>query len=185
MTSTEHVILVDIDDNPVGIAEKILAHKQSLCHRAFSVFICRQSIPKGTLEILLQQRAQTKYHSPNLWTNTCCSHPRPGEDTLLAAQRRLEEEMGIRTPLQSIGSFHYIAHFENGLVENEVDHVLIGFVDNTVTIYPNPKEVQQIRWITITELEKELEQDPSQFTPWLKQALECVQSRPDPAKGNP
>jgi isopentenyl-diphosphate delta-isomerase type 1 len=170
MTATEHVILVDENDNPVGTAEKLEAHRKNLRHRAFSVFIYRKS-PQP--ELLLQQRASGKYHSPNLWTNTCCSHPRPNEDIILAGQRRLEEEMGIKAPLEAIGRFHYIAHFNNGLVENEVDHVLIG-VDNREAFHPNPEEVQNYRWITIPDLEQEMRTNPEQFTPWLNQVINMV-----------
>ncbi len=172
MTATEQVILVDIKDTPLGTAEKLAAHQNNLCHRAFSVFILRK---EPVLQILLQKRASSKYHSPNLWTNTCCSHPRPGEETLAAGQRRLTEEMGIQTDLSSLGWFHYIAHFDNGLVENEVDHVLIGFIDQDYPIHPDPQEVGEYRWITIPDLKKEIEDTPRQFTPWLKQALEKVE----------
>lgn len=167
MTATEHVILVSQDDIPLGTAEKILAHQQGLCHRAFSVFIFRQQL---TTEILLQQRAFDKYHSPGLWTNTCCSHPRPGEDILQAGERRLEEEMGIKTSLKSVGKFHYIAHFSNGLIENEVDHVLIGTLA-AESFQVNPEEVQNYRWINIPDLQQEMSHSPEQFTPWLTQAL--------------
>lgn len=167
MTATEHVILVNEEDIPEGTAEKLLAHQQGLCHRAFSVFIYRQGV---TIEILLQQRASDKYHSPNLWTNTCCSHPRPDEDIIKAGERRLLEEMGIQTTLKRVGQFHYIAHFENGLTENEVDHVLIGQLSNPF-FQVNPAEVQAFRWISLEDLQKELARSPQQFTPWLKEAL--------------
>ena len=117
MTATELVILVDENDREIGSAEKLHAHRENLRHRAFSIFILRN---KANPEILLQQRAAEKYHSANLWTNTCCSHPRPGEDLLLAGQRRLKEELGFSVPLTSLGWFHYIAHFENGLAANEM-----------------------------------------------------------------
>ena len=173
MTATEQVILVDLNDNPVGIAEKIHAHQHNLCHRAFSVFILRTT--EAASQVLLQQRANNKYHSAGLWTNTCCSHPRPNEDTLAAAKRRLMEEMNIDAPLESLGWFHYIAHFENGLVENEIDHVLIGFAHENQIIHPNPAEVQNYRWVSINELKKELAEQPKQFTPWLNEALQMVE----------
>jgi isopentenyl-diphosphate delta-isomerase type 1 len=173
MTATEHVILVDLNDNPIGTAEKLEAHQNNLCHRAFSVFILRKE-PK--LEILLQQRAKGKYHSPLLWTNTCCSHPRPGEDLLDAAKRRLQEEMGITTPLQTLGKFHYIAHFENGLIENEIDHVVVGFIErDKFTV--NPEEVEDYRWVTLDKLNKELTEFPEKFTPWLKEALALLEAK--------
>jgi isopentenyl-diphosphate delta-isomerase type 1 len=168
MTATEHVILVDKNDQPLGTAEKLAAHREGLCHRAFSVFVYRKT-PQG-IEILLQQRALHKYHSPGLWTNTCCSHPRPGEDILQAGQRRLREEMGIDIALKSVGSFHYIAHFDNGLTENEVDHVLIGRMTDTV-FQVNAEEVQDYRWINLAELHKEIALLPTKFTPWLNQAF--------------
>lgn len=170
MAATEQVILVDEFDNPLGYAEKLEAHRAGLCHRAFSVFLYRNS---HTIEVLIQQRAKEKYHSPNLWTNTCCSHPRPGEDTLTAAERRLFEELGVKLPLQTIGSFHYIAHFDNGLTENEVDHVIIGELTDQ-KIAPNPAEIQATRWISLPDLQHALTANPLEFTPWLKHVLETV-----------
>jgi isopentenyl-diphosphate delta-isomerase type 1 len=170
MSATEHVILVDENDKEVGIAEKIQAHRESLRHRAFSVFIFREQPQR---ELLLQQRADGKYHSSGLWTNTCCSHPRPGENILLAGQRRLREEMGISAELRSLGWFHYIAQFPNGLTENEIDHVLIGTMQAT-DVVPNPDEVQDFRWITLRDLKQEIAADPERFTPWLALALEMI-----------
>ncbi len=170
MTATEQVILVDEQDRPLGTAEKLTAHQQGLCHRAFSVFIFRQ---QPELKVLIQQRASHKYHTPNLWTNTCCSHPRPGEDTLQAGQRRLKEEMGIETVLKWAGSFHYIAPFKNGLTENEYDHVLIGTVTDEIIQF-DPEEVQAYRWVNLQELQTELTQHPEKFTPWLQKALDIA-----------
>ena len=167
MTATEYVILVDQNDKPIGVAEKLEAHRKGLCHRAFSVFIFRNSPQK---ELLLQQRAKGKYHSPGLWTNTCCSHPRPNEEIIQAGERRLLEEMGVTTKLKSVGKFHYIAHFNNGLIENEVDYVLVGTLENEL-FQPNPAEVKAYRWITLDDLEQELAAHPERFTPWLSQAL--------------
>ena len=171
MTATEHVVLVDESDNFLGTAEKLAAHQQGLCHRAFSVFIIRQGV---RTEILLQQRAHDKYHSPGLWTNTCCSHPRADETILQAGKRRLLEEMGIQASLQVIGKFHYIAHFDNGLTENEVDHVLLGRLTDP-HFQTNPTEVAASRWVTLDELVREIAEQPERFTPWLKQALGIVQ----------
>lgn len=171
MTATEHVILVDKNDQPTGTAEKLQAHREGLCHRAFSIFIVHK---EPDIKILLQQRALTKYHSPGLWTNTCCSHPRPDEDIVSAGQRRLREEMGIETVLKWVGRFHYIAHFENGLIENEVDHVLIGEVADK-TFQANPNEVHDYRWISLPELKNEIASLPQQFTPWLNQALSLAE----------
>lgn len=184
MTAIELVILVDEHDNPIGTAEKLQAHRDNLCHRAFSVFIFRSASlvnNKQELKVLLQQRAAGKYHSPLLWTNTCCSHPRPGEDITHAGQRRLKEEMGIDVAVEPIGRFHYIAHFNNGLVENEVDHVLVGYYEND-TINPNPNEVHAYRWVTLGDLAKELAANPEQFTPWLAKALEIVNANLDSIK---
>jgi isopentenyl-diphosphate delta-isomerase type 1 len=108
-----------------------------------------------------------------LWTNTCCSHPRPGEDILAAGQRRLQEEMGFSLPLRSLGWFHYIAHFNNGLTENEVDYVLIGMIQDEI-INPTESEVKAYRWIDIPSLKQEIAEDPDRFTPWLALALEIV-----------
>lgn len=170
MAAIEQVILVDEFDRPQGTAEKLEAHREGLCHRAFSVFIYRNN---HTIELLMQQRAKEKYHSPNLWTNTCCSHPRPGEDTIAAAERRLFEELGVKLPLNSIGKFHYTAHFDNGLTENEVDHVILGeLIDEKIE--PNPAEVQDTRWISIADLQRELLLHPEKFTPWLGGVLDIV-----------
>ncbi len=168
----EHVILVDENDTPIGQQEKQKAHELAQCHRAFSVFIYRINL-RNEIEILLQQRHLDKYHCGGLWTNTCCGHPRPGEVTLDAATRRLFEEMGIRSELKEVGVFHYIAPFDNGLTENEVDHVFIGEMAND-EIHPHSDEIQAYRWITLQELKTELREKPAQFTPWLQQALNRV-----------
>lgn len=172
MTATEYVVLVDNENRETGLAEKLAAHQQNLLHRAFSVFILNESQP---FEILLQQRALGKYHSPGLWTNTCCSHPRQGEDILQAGKRRLLEEMGInRVELTDLGWFHYNAHFDNGLSENEIDHVLIGTMPANHPFTPNPDEVMATRWVPLATLEAELDAHPALFTPWLKGALRLV-----------
>jgi isopentenyl-diphosphate delta-isomerase type 1 len=174
MSATEHVILVDENDNQIGIAEKIQAHRDSLRHRAFSVFIFRRH---PELQLLLQQRADHKYHSGGLWTNTCCSHPRPGEEIVAAGERRLVEEMGIRAKLESLGWFHYIARFGNGMTENEIDYVLIGFVDDLAEFKPNPDEAKAFRWVTLGDLKLEMGVNPEGFTPWLGLALEIVKGK--------
>jgi isopentenyl-diphosphate delta-isomerase type 1 len=177
MSATEHVILVDENDKEVGTAEKIQAHRESLRHRAFSVFIFRNA--QGS-ELLLQQRANGKYHSSGLWTNTCCSHPRPGEDVLLAGQRRLQEEMGFSVPLTSLGWFHYIAAFNNGLTENEIDHVLVGTIGHE-KVSPDKNEVKDYRWVNVMDLKNEILEDPDQFTPWLALALEMISEKKNSA----
>ena len=144
----EQVILVNEHDTPIGLMGKLEAHQKALLHRAFSVFILND---KG--EIMLQQRAASKYHSPNLWTNTCCSHPRQGETTIEAGKRRLREEMGFVTELTDILSFIYKAPFDNGLTEHELDHILIGYYNAPPTI--NPEEVADWRW----ELPEKIKED--------------------------
>ena len=171
MTATEYIILVDANDREIGVDEKLAAHEKNLLHRAFSIFIFREN---PQLELLLQQRAFGKYHSGGLWTNTCCSHPRPGENILNAGERRLQEELGMKAKLKDLGWFHYNAHFENGLAENEIDHVLIGFVPENIEFHANPEEIHTTRWVTIQALEHEMKEAASKFTPWLKEALEMV-----------
>jgi len=168
----EQVILVDQHDNELGLEEKIRAHSLGLLHRAFSVFVFRQQ--DGHLELLLQQRNADKYHCGNLWTNTCCSHPRTGETVVAAAQRRLQEEMGLQLSLLLTGNFIYRAEFSNGLVEHEFDHVLIGMYDGSAINF-NPEEVQAYRWVTLDQLALELANSPQSFTPWLQKALVIVQ----------
>lgn len=181
--TTEHVILVDENDQPIGTAEKLLAHEQNLLHRAFSIFIFRAS-PRR--ELLLQQRALSKYHSPGLWTNTCCSHPRPDENMIAAGKRRLQEELGFSTDLKELGWFHYNAHFPNGLSENEIDHVLVGIISDDSVIKPNPDEIHAVKWVAIDDLQAELAKHPEQFTPWLKQAMEIAidKTKPQPSTQN-
>ena len=160
----QQVILVNEEDAPLGIMEKMEAHEKGLLHRAFSVFIYNS---QG--EMLLQQRAIDKYHSPNLWTNACCSHPQPGEDTAGAAYRRLEEEMGFQTPISKAFSFIYKTDFDNGLTEHEYDHVFIGYYEGT--ILPNSEEVQDFRYMSMDALRSSLLNDPSQYTSWFKIAF--------------
>lgn len=169
--TTEYVIVVDENDKEIQLVEKLLAHQQGLLHRAFSIFIFRTHPETQTVELLLQQRASNKYHSPLLWTNTCCSHPRQSENIIAAGQRRLKEELGIDTTLSQMGSFHYTAHFTNGLCENEIDHVLIGHIEANTSINYDPQEIHHYRWITMTDLQQELANHPEQFTPWLTKAL--------------
>jgi isopentenyl-diphosphate delta-isomerase len=157
----EEVILVDENDVAIGVMEKQQAHQQGLLHRAISVLVFNTN---G--ELLLQQRAAHKYHSPLLWTNTCCSHPRPGESTENAATRRLIEEMGMSTDLEKKWSFTYKTSFENGLIEHEFDHVYFGHTDTPPNI--NPEEVHAYRYITLAQLEMELAQVPEKFTYWFK-----------------
>lgn len=176
MTATkspkEYVVLVDQNNQEIGSADKLAAHQNNLLHRAFSIFIFRTQFNQH--EILLQQRAFTKYHSPGLWTNTCCSHPRPQEELIKAGKRRLQEEMGIITELKDLGWFIYNTQFDNGLSEHEADHVLIGNIPWNETFHPNPTEVVNTRWVSLEALDEELRQSPHQFTAWFAQALEPV-----------
>jgi isopentenyl-diphosphate delta-isomerase len=161
----DQVILVDITDAPIGSMGKMEAHEKGLLHRAFSVFIFNSKN-----ELLLQRRALTKYHSAGLWTNTCCSHPRPGENTLDAANRRLQEEMGMSASLEHKLSFIYKTPFDNGLTEHEFDHVYFGVTNNMPEI--NTEEVDSYRYISINDLKNEIEKKPEQFTSWFKIVLE-------------
>lgn len=158
------VILVNEQDEPVGTMEKLEAHQKGLLHRAFSVFVVN---PQG--EMLLQQRAQDKYHSGGLWTNTCCSHPLPGEDVLDASHRRLMEEMGFDCSLREIFSFTYRAEFDNGLTEHEFDHVLFGEYDGEVV--PDAAEVQAVRYLSLSEIRRLLVEEPDTFTHWFHLAF--------------
>ncbi|MBP7804866.1 MAG: isopentenyl-diphosphate Delta-isomerase [Candidatus Pacebacteria bacterium] len=157
----EYVILVDENDAPIGRAEKMEAHEKGLLHRAFSVFV---SNSKG--EILLQRRALTKYHSAGLWTNTCCSHPRPSEDIMEGAHRRLQEEMGFDCELREVFKFTYTAKLEAGLTENEIDHVLVGIYEKDPVI--NPEEVEEFKWAPIDWLIEDLKKNPDVYTAWFK-----------------
>ncbi len=146
----EFVVLVDQNDQKLGLMEKQQAHVAGLLHRAFSVFIFNS---KG--ELMIQQRAASKYHSPTLWTNTCCSHPRDNETYEQAAHRRLEEEMGFDCELEYKFNFIYKAHLENDLIEHELDHVFIGTFDNEPKL--NPDEVMAYRWVELDDLKKDME----------------------------
>ncbi|MEM1002725.1 MAG: isopentenyl-diphosphate Delta-isomerase [Bacteroidota bacterium] len=157
----EMVILVDENDNKIGLMEKIEAHEKALLHRAFSVFIFNS---KG--ELMLQQRALHKYHSPGLWTNTCCSHQRDGESNIEAGKRRLKEEMGFVVDLTESTSFIYKAPFDNGLTEHEFDHVLIGYSDNEPEI--NPEEVADWKWMTMADVKVDIAMNPENYTAWFK-----------------
>lgn len=158
------VILVDEQDNPLGTMGKMEVHEKAILHRAFSIFIFND---KG--EMLLQKRADNKYHSAGLWTNACCSHPRPGEDTLEAAQKRLEEEMGFTTALSKVFSFIYKVPFQNGLTEHEYDHVFTGTYNGL--IQPDPHEVSDYCYQSLREIRNNIKTHPDHFTEWFKIAL--------------
>jgi isopentenyl-diphosphate delta-isomerase len=156
----EQVILVDENDNQIGLMPKMEAHEKALLHRAFSVFTFND---KG--ELLLQQRAADKYHSPLLWTNTCCSHQRNGETSLEAGKRRLQEEMGFTCELEEVFSFIYKAPFDNGLTEHELDHVMIGTYNDDPVI--NKEEVEAFKWMTLEEVKVDMELNPQLYTAWF------------------
>lgn len=157
----EYVILVNELDIETGEMEKLTVHQMGLLHRAFSVFIFNSNS-----ELLLQQRADGKYHSPGLWTNTCCSHPKPGESTLNACKRRLMEEMGMGCDLEFQFSFIYKFQFANGLTEHEFDHVFFGRTDDLPEM--NLTEVKNWRYINLSDLENEITIHPENYTAWLK-----------------
>lgn len=161
------VILVDKNDLELGAIDKMEAHLKGMLHRAFSVFLFNSK-----KEMLIHQRANDKYHGGGLWTNACCSHPQPGEDTKTGAIERLQFEMGIKCDLQKAFSFVYHAPVENGLIEHEYDHVYIGFTDGNPV--PHPDEVQDYRWISIPDLKQEMAMQPERFTFWFKKAFSMI-----------
>ncbi len=171
MRLSEYVILVNNNDQEIGVEEKLVAHQQAKLHRAFSIFIIRYYA--NQLQTLLQQRQLNKYHSAGLWTNACCSHPMPGESIIEAGQRRLKEEMGISADLTEIGAFCYQAEVGAGLTEHEFDHVLIGAFENDIIAF-NPEEVASCRWVDVAWLQEDLQQQPEKYTAWFKQALDLV-----------
>jgi isopentenyl-diphosphate delta-isomerase len=156
----DRVILVDTADMEIGTEEKLHAHQLGLLHRAFSIFVFGSD---GSL--LLQRRAREKYHSGGLWSNTCCSHPRPGESVRNAARRRLREEMGFDCELRGLLQFTYWAEFANGLIEHELDHVLFGTWDGVPS--PDPREVEDWRWYPAGQLKETLQEHSHDFTVWL------------------
>lgn len=160
----EYVLLVDENDNETGVMEKLQAHEEGLLHRAISVFVFNDK-----KELLLQQRAAEKYHSPLLWTNTCCSHPRPGEVLIDAAHRRLKEEMNMACSLEHQFSFTYKAVLDKGLTEHEVDHIFFGETNDLPV--PNPLEVSGFKYLSLDNIEKEIELNPEQYTSWFKLML--------------
>ena len=164
-SADKRIILVDEDDNVLGYGEKMEVHKRGQLHRCFSVMVVNS---EG--KVLLQKRAQGKYHCPGLWSNTCCSHPYPQEDIKAAAKRRLREEMGFDCELEKIGVFHYKAEFDNGLTENEIDHLFKGKYDGKIA--PDPAEVGDIKRIDIEALKKDIEENPNDYTVWLKIIME-------------
>jgi len=157
----EKVILVNENDEPIGLMPKLEAHQKALLHRAFSVFVLNDNN-----EVMLQQRAADKYHSPLLWTNTCCSHQREGETNIQAGKRRLFEEMGFEVELKELFSFIYKAPFDNGLTEHELDHVMIGYCNQQPQI--NTEEVADWKWMKIEDIKADIASNPEIYTAWFK-----------------
>ena len=157
----DKVILVDVNDNQIGLMPKLEAHEKGVLHRAFSVFIFNNN---G--ELMLQKRALTKYHSPGLWTNTCCSHQREGESNIYSAKRRLSEEMGFVTELQEKTSFIYKARFDNGLTEHELDHIIVGNYNLSPII--NSFEVDSWKWMSMENIKNNIKDQPYNYTAWFK-----------------
>lgn len=157
----EKVILVDANDNPIGLMNKLEAHEKAVLHRAFSVFILNDKN-----ELMLQQRAHHKYHSPLLWTNTCCSHQRENETNIQAGTRRLREEMGFETELKEMFHFIYKAPFDNGLTEHELDHVMLGYYNDIPNI--NKDEVESWKWVRIEDIKNDMIINPNLYTVWFK-----------------
>jgi isopentenyl-diphosphate delta-isomerase len=163
----EFVVLVDKKDNEIGTMEKIEAHQKGILHRAISVFIFNE-----LGHLLLQRRALGKYHSPGLWTNTCCSHPHPGEPASDAAHRRLFEEMGLKSELNPAFKFTYKADFNNGLTEYELDHVFFGNSNESPII--NKTEVVEWRYESLANIRREIQSAPHYFTYWFKECFDQI-----------
>lgn len=157
----EQVILVNENDEQIGLMPKMEAHEKAVLHRAFSVFVFNNKN-----QLMLQQRAADKYHSPLLWTNTCCSHQRNGETNIEAGKRRLQEEMGFVCELEEKTSFIYKAPFDNGLTEHELDHIMVGYYNELPII--NSQEVENFKFLTVEEVKKDIDLNPEIYTEWFK-----------------
>lgn len=163
----DRVILVDESDHEIGSAGKLEAHRDGKLHRAFSIFVFN---PEG--QLLLQKRSMKKYHSDGLWSNTCCSHPQPGEKIETEVLRKLQQEMGFQCELQWVFSFSYKIQFKNNLIENEIDHVFIGRFDGTPS--PNPEEVDGWKWMDLEALVNDVKLHPHTYSYWLTICLDQV-----------
>lgn len=164
---SEQIILVDKNDEQIGTGEKLDVHKKGLLHRAFSIYIFNTEN-----KLMLQKRTSDKYHCGGLWTNTTCSHPRMGEKMEDAIHRRLQEEMGFDTELEKVTEFIYKVPFDNGLTEHEYLHVYFGRYNQPPD--PNPKEAEDWKWITISDLEKAIETEKDSYTYWMKKTLPFI-----------
>lgn len=171
------VILVDSKDRAIGKEEKLVAHKKGKMHRAFSIFVINL---KG--EMLLQRRARNKYHSGGLWSNSCCGHPEPLRDTLVAAHKRLREEMGFDCVLEELFTFSYKADLDHGLREHEFDHVFLGFYDGEPIL--NKKEADDYKWVNVKKIDANMETNPSEYSFWFKIALDEFKKRKYFAQSN-
>ncbi|MBS4059116.1 MAG: isopentenyl-diphosphate Delta-isomerase [Bacteroidetes bacterium] len=165
----EFVILVDNSDNDLGVMEKMEAHEKAVLHRAFSIFIFNSKN-----QMLLQQRALSKYHSPGLWTNTCCSHPRQEETLEQATSRRLMEEMGMKCNITKAFDFVYKADVGQGLTEHEFDHVFVGYSDELPEI--NRDEVESWKYMLLEDVKKDMRKHPEQYTVWFRIAFEQLEN---------
>jgi isopentenyl-diphosphate delta-isomerase len=163
----DKIILVDKQNNEIGEGEKLEVHQKGLLHRAFSIFIFNNK-----KELLLQQRSKKKYHSGGLWSNTVCSHPRVGENYKDAIHRRLKEEMGFDSGMEEAGSFIYKANLDHGLTEHEYDTVFKGVYNGKIK--PNPDEVMNYRWVSLNKLEKDLKENPNNYSAWFQKALNKI-----------
>lgn len=172
----DDVVLVDSADREIGVAKKSLAHRVGLLHRAFSVFLFDDEA-----RLLTQRRALEKYHSGGRWANSCCGHPRPGEPTHAAALRRVLEELGALAEISEVGAFVYKADVGPGLVEHELDHVFVGRVRSQIV--PDPQEIAGVAWVTVDELQHDLERRPTRYAAWLAGALLVALSKP--SRGTP
>ncbi len=172
--SRDFVVLVDTNDNVIGSEEKLLAHQKGLLHRAFSIFIARQH--QGETQVLLQQRAWSKYHCGGLWSNSCCSHPQPEEELKSSALARLNEELGFTLEdLTWVDSHTYRAELANELVEHELDHLFVAWAEPDVSQF-NPSEVEATSWRSLAQIDEQLVSHPQQFTPWFAPTYEKVRA---------
>lgn len=159
MYKEDQLILVNLDDQPIGTTGKLEAHRRGLLHRAFSIFLIQDG------QMLLQRRNRNKYHSGGLWANACCSHPRQGESLEEAIPRRMMEELGISCPVKELFSFHYFSQYQPDLFEYELDHVFLGQWHGA--LFPNPDEMEETRWIPLSQLRQELVDCPQEFATWF------------------
>jgi isopentenyl-diphosphate delta-isomerase, type 1 len=167
---SEYIIAVDEFDKEIGSIEKMEAHYKGILHRAFSILVFNSDN-----QLLLQKRSVQKYHSPGLWTNTCCSHPQFGEDLHTAVYRRIKEEMGFTCNLKEIFSFIYKVEFEDNLFENEFDHVFIGKYDGEVI--PNKEEVDDFKWVDINHIKEDIRVNPEKYTYWFKTLINKIETK--------